>query len=208
VLRGLEPDVVAVQEANDPVALGALADELGMLAHRGEGNSAFAVAWLSREPAHARNHRLPVLEKTLLELEWRGLHLFCTHLSAGRTLEDEPRRLDEARAILEVASGGDVLVGDFNAVHPDDEIGSPPPQERLEHVSRRPIGLVLESGMLDAYRTLNDERGWTYESTHPWARFDYVFVGTRLRATQCRLAVEATAASDHLPVFAELVSRT
>jgi endonuclease/exonuclease/phosphatase family metal-dependent hydrolase len=205
VLRGLDADVVALQEVTDPVRLDTLADELGMHAFLGRANSDYGVAWLSREPAHVHNHRLPVLDKTLLELEWRDLRLFATHLRAGRTPEDEPPRVDEVRAILDVIRGrGDLLVGDFNAVHPDDEVGSPPPDEEPAYMSRRPIAAILESGFTDAYRTLHDDEGWTYRSMHLFLRLDFVFAGARLRAAQCRVVTQAGEASDHLPVFAEL----
>jgi endonuclease/exonuclease/phosphatase family metal-dependent hydrolase len=199
VLRDQDADVVALQEANDRCAVEALAGRLGMELVHGEANSPFAVAWLSRMPVErAQNHRLPVLEKTLVEIEVAGLLLFATHLSAGRTKEHEPRRIAETEAILDAARGADVLVGDFNAVHPDDEIGEPPPEEPLEHVSRRPVELVLETGFTDCYRSLHDDAGWTYLSWRPWARIDFVFARRSARACE----VVETDASDHLPVVA------
>ena len=76
----------------DRAAVETLGARLGMEVVYGEANSEFAVAWLSRVPvARAENHRLPVLEKTLLEIEVDGRRLFATHLSAGRTRADEPQ---------------------------------------------------------------------------------------------------------------------
>ncbi len=156
VLREQEAEVVALQEANDRTAVETLGARLGMDVVYGEANSAFAVAWLSRAPVtRAQNHRLPVLEKTLLEVEAGGARLFAAHLSAGRTRADEPHRVAEAEAVLACIGDADVFVGDFNAVHPCDEIGTPPPEEELEHVSRRPIELVLEAGFVDCYRELH-----------------------------------------------------
>jgi endonuclease/exonuclease/phosphatase family metal-dependent hydrolase len=201
VLREQDADVVALQEANDRAAVEGLAAALGMGLAYGEGNSAFAVAWLSRLPVErAQNHRLPVLEKTLLEIEVAGLRLFTTHLSAGRTKAHEPRRIAETEAILDVARVADVLVGDFNAVHPDDDVGEAPPQEQLEHVSRRPVELVLDAGFTDCYRSLHDDAGWTYLSWQPWARIDFVFARDR-RSRRCDV-VESDA-SDHFAVVAE-----
>jgi endonuclease/exonuclease/phosphatase family metal-dependent hydrolase len=168
----------------------------------GEANSAYAVAWLSKRPGRDRNHRLPVLDKTLLELDVAGVRLFATHLSAGRKLADEPHRIEEMEAVVAVAGDADVLVGDFNAVHPNDAVGEP--HEPLEHVSRRPIELALARGFVDAYRSLNADLGWTYTTAHPWARFDHVF--TRLRVRACRVVAEAGVASDHFPVVAELAT--
>lgn len=203
VLREQDADVVALQEANDRSAVEALATRLEMEFVYGEANSAYAVAWLSRLPVvRAENHRLPVLDKTLLEIEVDGLSLGTTHLSAGRTLADEPHRIEETEAVLaEIGGRADLLVGDFNAVHPKDAIGTPPPEEELGHVSRRPIQLALEAGFTDCYRELHHgDRGWTYLAWHPWARLDYVFA--RLLPRSCE--VVETDASDHFAVVAEV----
>src|SRR6266513_448029 len=94
VLRALDADVVALQEANDRGNVELLAQRLGMELVYGEANSDYAVAWLSRLPvARTENHRLPLLDKTLVEVEVDGLRLFATHLSAGRTKADEPHRI-------------------------------------------------------------------------------------------------------------------
>jgi endonuclease/exonuclease/phosphatase family metal-dependent hydrolase len=201
VLRDLDADVVALQEANDRRAVEALGQALRMHVFWGEANSPYAVAWLAREDARVQNHRLPVLDKTLLELDLGRLRLFTAHLSAGRTLRDEPHRIDEMEAVLEHARGADILVGDFNAVHPQDEIGEPPAEEALEHVSRRPIELALEAGFTDCFRALNDEPGWTYLTWHPWARLDHVLA--KRPADACRVVTEADGASDHFPVVAD-----
>jgi len=203
VLRDQDADVVALQEANDRDAVERLAASLELQLVYGAANSDYAVAWLSRLPIErSANHRLPVLEKTLLEVEVGGRRLFATHLSAGRTVADEPRRIAEVETIIAaMASGGDVLVGDFNAVHPRDEIGSPPAEEKLEHVSRRPIELLLEAGYVDAFRELHgDERGWTYVAWQPWARPDYVFARELPRSCD----VVESDASDHFALVAEL----
>jgi exodeoxyribonuclease III len=203
VLREQDADVVALQEANDRVAVEHLASSLAMELVYGEGNSEYAVAWLSRRPiARSTNHRLPVLEKTLLEVEVAGRRLFAAHLSAGRTLAHEPRRIAEAEAIFaEIGTGGVVLVGDFNAVHPRDEVGPPPPEEDLEHVSRRPIELLLEAGLLDSFRELHpDDPGWTYVAWQPWARLDYVLARELPRSCE----VVESDASDHFALVADL----
>jgi endonuclease/exonuclease/phosphatase family metal-dependent hydrolase len=204
LLRNEDADVVALQEATDRGAVETLGARLGMEVVYGEANSEFSVAWLSRVPiARAENHRLPQLEKTLLEIELDSRRLFTTHLSAGRTRVDEPPRVAEVEAILSRVGDGDVLVGDFNAAHPDDEVGAPPPEEQApaDYVSRRPVELVLEAGFTDCFRALNSsEPGWTYLAWHPWVRLDYVFARQRARAC----TVVATQASDHFAVVAEL----
>jgi exodeoxyribonuclease III len=207
VLRAQDADVVALQEANDRGAVEALAARLEMDLVYGEANSRFAVAWLSRLPVvRAENHRRAVLEKTLLAVELEDALLFATHLSAGRTRADEPRRIAEVEAVLSGVGGREcLLLGDFNAVHPDDEIGEPPAEEELDHVSRRPIELVLEAGFTDCYRTLNPEaRGWTYLAHRPWARLDYVFASPGWTVERCDVVLDAGPASDHFPVIAEV----
>jgi len=201
VLREQDADVVALQEANDRAAVERLASALEMELVYGEANSEFSVAWLSRLPvARSENHRLPVLEKTLLEVDVGGRRLFATHLSAGRTLAAEPRRIAEAEAIVAaMGASADVLVGDFNAVHPRDEIGSP--VEELEHVSRRPVEVVLEAGFVDSFRELHPgDRGWTYVAWQPWARLDYVLAREVPRSCE----IVESDASDHLALVADL----
>jgi endonuclease/exonuclease/phosphatase family metal-dependent hydrolase len=209
VLRQVDPDVVALQEANDRDGAEQLAAALGMALVYGEANSPFAVAWLSRLPvARSENHRVRVLDKTLLEVEVSGLRLFATHLSAGRAPRHEPGRVAEVEAILERVGGAEcVLVGDFNSTHPADEIGTRPPRRDVPsgYVSRRPIELLLERGFVDCFRALHPEaRGWTYTSERPWARFDFVFATGGLDVRRCELIASAGNASDHLPAFADL----
>jgi exonuclease III len=93
----------------------------------------------------------------------------------------------------------DVLVGDFNAVHPQDDVGSPPPEEELDHVSRRPIELILEAGFVDSFRALHPGgHGWTYVAWQPWVRLDYVFARELPRTCE----VVETEASDHFALVA------
>ena len=210
VIRGERADVVALLEATDPQAVAGLADRLGLQLVCGEANSAFAVAWLSALPIRAAtNHRLPILEKTLRELDLGDLRLFATHLRAGRTERDAELRTREAEAILETIGDADcLLVGDMNAVNPGDEIGIPPPEEALEFVARKPIELLLDAGFVDCYRRHHPgERGWTYLTWHPWARLDLVLARGELGGyvSSCDVVggEDARRASDHFPVVAE-----
>src|ERR1700730_17103732 len=107
VIKQQQADVVALLEANSRSHAQQLADDLGMHLVFGEANSAFHVAWMSRLPiVRWENHRLPVLYKTLLEIElcWDGfpLCLFAAHLHAGRWREDDEQRAREMQAILGV----------------------------------------------------------------------------------------------------------
>jgi endonuclease/exonuclease/phosphatase family metal-dependent hydrolase len=203
VLREQDADVIALQEANDREAVDMLGAHLGMTVVYGEANSAFAVAWLSRLPVErAENHRLPQLAKTLLEIEVPGHRLYTTHLIHGRTEADGARRVEEVELILACLQAPCLLVGDFNAVHPGDAVGTPPPHEQAptDFVARRPVQLLLESGFTDCYRAHHDDRGWTYESSHLWFRPDYVFAAG-LEPRTCDFV--ETDASDHFALVAE-----
>jgi len=218
VIREQHPDLVALQEATSRPNAERLAEALGMQLVYGEANSPFAVAWLSRLPIHSsRNHRLPLLHKTLLEIEidWEGLplRLFATHLVAGRTEEHGDRRTAETRAILDTlaqaAGRPHLLVGDFNAVHPADRFDLPPDWQPAAYIERRPIQHILDDGYVDCFRRLHSDRpGYTHAAAHPWVRIDYVFASPELagRVSGCGVAQgEAAArASDHFPVWAEL----
>ncbi|GHO82413.1 endonuclease/exonuclease/phosphatase family protein [Dictyobacter formicarum] len=98
ILREQNPDMVALQEANDRSNVEKLAGALNMELIFGESNNTFHVAWLSRLPVSCVcNYQLPILHKgplteftmhkTLLsiDVEWNGslLHLCTTHLQAG-----------------------------------------------------------------------------------------------------------------------------
>ena len=211
VIRAERPDAVALLEANDQPAAVGLAGRLGMELVYGEANSPYAVGWLSALPVvAATNHRLPILEKTLLEIDLGDVRLFSTHLRAGRTERDAELRTAEAAAILDAIGPGDcLLVGDLNAVNPTDEIGTPPPEEALEFVAQKSVELFLDAGFVDCYRRLHPaERGWTYLTWHPWARLDYVLARGELarRMSSCDVVTgdDERSASDHFPVVAEL----
>ena len=216
VIRAERPDAVALQEAT-PEGAEALAQELRMELAFGEGDSIFDlhVAWLSRLPVRsATNHRLPALSKTLLELDLGRLRLFATHL-ASRHEEHAYPRLAEVLAILNVLGAvaePHVLVGDFNALQPDDELGPPlpgvvPRGDALPGAARVVLAQLREAGYVDSFRALHpSELGCTYPAHAPWLRIDYVFaspeLAPRLRACWVGSDGRAAAASDHLPVSA------
>jgi endonuclease/exonuclease/phosphatase family metal-dependent hydrolase len=185
----------------------------------GEANRGVHLAWLSRRPIHqSKNHRLPLLAKTLLEIvvEWEGMvvRLFATHLASRW----DPRPpAEEVPAILAVlrplAEQPHLLVGDFNALHPDDAVGIPPHGvekrgDALPGAPRQAIRYILDAGYLDCYRLLHPgEPGYTYPSDAPWLRLDYLFatplLARRLVACDVVADEQACGASDHLPVWAE-----
>lgn len=220
IIRNQHPDAVAVLEANSHANAETLARDLEMQLAFGQANSAFHIAWLSRLPIRrTENHRLPVLAKTLLEVEVIGdngpLRLFATHLST--TWPEDARRLEEIEAILPVlfphADQPHLLVGDLNALYPGDPVGSPPPgwvmdRETVNAAPRQVIDLVLKAGYVDCYRALHPRSpGYTFQSDCPWLRIDYIFappsMAADLLACDVIAAPEAGQASDHFPIWAE-----
>jgi len=211
VIREQHPDVVALLEANSRENVETLAHELDMQFVFGEANSEFHIAWLSRLPVvRSENHRLPVLAKTLLEIElqWdrRRVHLFATHLQHKREPEYEQRRVEEMRAILDVMGHVNnrprLLVGDLNTLRPGDTMGV------ATDMPREVIPLLLNAGYIDCYRRIRPiVPGYTYKLPEPSMRIDYVFASIEMALHLHRCAVvsneEALIASDHLPIIAE-----
>jgi endonuclease/exonuclease/phosphatase family metal-dependent hydrolase len=73
----------------------------------------------------------------------------------------------------------------------------------------RTIQLVLDAGYVDSYRLRHDGApGYTFPSWSPHVRLDYVFTpaGFSDRVRSCEIVSHpaAAAASDHLPLLAEI----
>ncbi len=216
IIRRQQPDAVALLEATHNGTVEALARQLGMHLVYGEANSPDSIAWLSRLPiVQSRNHRLPILSKTLLEvtIEWSGsvILLFATHLIHGRTKASAGRRVAEVQAILDVLQAQrdspHILAGDFNAIHPADQLGEPPTGEIRGYFARKPIQLLLAAGYTDCYRHLHRTMpGYTYPASHPWMRLDSIFASSLIANHLCTCDIDmeepAQNASDHLPVWA------
>jgi exodeoxyribonuclease-3 len=85
IIRAQQPEAVALIEVTDWAVTEQLARDLGMSLVAGESNTAHHLAWLSRLPIQrVENHRLPLLAKTLLEIDVRAgdqrISLFASHL--------------------------------------------------------------------------------------------------------------------------------
>jgi exodeoxyribonuclease-3 len=228
VIQKQQPDVVALLEARSRPNAEALAQRLGMSLTLGEATNINKdhVVWLSRLPViRAENHRLPVLAKTLVEIEilWDGIPvaLFATHLKAGQNQEREHYRVAEMQAILGLLYSRrnqlHALVGDLNTVHPTDHPNvtayiavlkakgekAPNPQFPCEV-----IPLLLEAKYVDCYRSLHPTTpGYTYKLPSPALRLDYIFASPpfaqHLYACDIVTEGDAESASDHLPIWAE-----
>ncbi len=226
LIRDLAPHVVALQEANEREGAEWLARALGMQLVFGAANGLYHVAWLSREPVVAStNHRRPVFSKTVLEIElsWAGqpLRLFATHL-ASRHDGGEARRAAEVEAIVDLQrERGDrphLLVGDFNALHPEDMLTLDPalPDDVAERAVREyqaprlALRPLLAAGYTDCYRALRPTQpGYTYRSDAPVARIDYIFAAPQMagwpRACDVVTGPHAASASDHRAVWVDLL---
>jgi endonuclease/exonuclease/phosphatase family metal-dependent hydrolase len=221
LIRAQQPHVVALLEANSRSGAWVLAHHLKMELAFGRANGKFHVAWLSRLPiVRAKNHRLPNLAKTMLEIRvvWEGepLRLFATHLAGGA---DKVHPAQEAPAVLDAlrpfSSDPHLLVGDLNALSPCDPIGASPLSEEIMRSGivddpRQAIRLILTAGYLDCYRALHPaakEPGYTFPADSAWLRLDYIFasleMAARLQASGLVSGADAQRASDHFPVWAE-----
>lgn len=219
VIRPQDPDIVVLAEASDPDNAAVLAERLGLRLVIGEANNGFHLACLSRLPVvRWENHRLPTLAKTLLEVEVRlrrsRVTVFSTHLASSH---DGWHAVDEVPSVLSVlresAGGPHVLAGDLNALGPGDPVGQPPAGESLrgdavDGSARRTVGLILEAGYVDCYRTAHPAKpGFTYRSAAPFLRLDYVFsspeLAVGLRGCDVVATARTRAASDHFPVWAD-----
>jgi endonuclease/exonuclease/phosphatase family metal-dependent hydrolase len=208
VIEGNHADVVALQEVDfgrgpraEGSAVARLAERLGMRCHftaTREGRYGhFGNAVLS---SHAfelvAEGTLPRRRDEARAVQWLKivspsfqLHLMNTHLSV---------RLAERRAQVQALLGAEwvvqagtelplIVCGDLNA--------SP-----FSSVYRR-----LSRDLVDA-QCGNSRRRGTWPSRMPFWRIDHIFVSPSLKVQSCAVASQglARAASDHLPLLAEL----
>jgi exodeoxyribonuclease-3 len=225
VLAACSPDVVVLQEATRPDIVETLAREAGFAfwgARRGR-----SLAFLSRIPVAHHDWRKPFWSRHAfleIELVGSGLRIFGVHLSAVHAAWTERRRRVETRALLaaiaEREPGFHLLVGDFNTLAPGEWLEVKRLPHRLRalvwlsggRVRWRTIANVMQAGYVDAYRLLHppEDPGFTFPVWDPHVRLDFLFLpgryAGRLRSCEVVTTVgETRAASDHLPIVADLV---
>jgi endonuclease/exonuclease/phosphatase family metal-dependent hydrolase len=216
------PDVVVLQEATRPEVVARLAAAAGMpvwAAHPGH-----SVAFMSRTPLRHQWHRPPPSRRAFLELspEGESWRIFGVHLSAVHSNWTERRRVRELRAVLAgIAAhqhGFHVVTGDFNTIAPGETLDLrklPPRLRAFVYVTGRTIRwetiqIMLDASYVDGYRSLHPaDPGLTFPAGDPHVRLDYVFLPSpfapRLKSCTVVNGTPATrAASDHLPVLADL----
>ncbi len=228
IIQQQQPDVVALMEARSRPNAEALAQQLEMSLTFGEANNNNQnhVVWMSHFPViRTENHQLPVLSKTLLEIQilWERtpVALFATHLQAGQNHESEHFRVAEMQAILELLHSRSnqlhALVGDLNTIHPADNPntlmyitalkakGVEAPDPRFPG---QVIPFLLEAGYVDCYRALHPmTAGYTFPTPYRALRIDYIFASPTFaqHLYACDIVTEGDAerASDHFPIWAE-----
>ncbi len=235
VLAGLEADVIALTEADDPAVVAGLADALGLHHVWAEGSGARHLATLSRFPIlDWQIHNRPPLSQGVLATKLgvgngeRGsgevITVYNVHFLPFLLLPFEMRRWQAVGRLLalirEEAPGPHLIVGDVNSIGPGDRVRQRRNPARMRRVMALQAGIVfrlavprlLRAGYVDCFRRLHPESdGFTWMTGNPTTRYDYVLadraMAPRLRA--CRVVTDAPgveAASDHYPLLASFSS--
>jgi exodeoxyribonuclease-3 len=224
VIAAVSPDIVILQEATVPHVVETLAGRTGMAqcgSTKGE-SLAFMIPQKVRnfEWHHPRFSRHAFLE---VDPGPGELRIFGVHLSALYSAWTERHRVIELRALLANIArrqhGFHLLAGDFNTLAPGDLLDFRKLPNRLRalvwlsggRIRWRTIQLVLDAGYIDGYRARHSgATGFTFPSWDPHVRLDYVFTPARFesRVQSCDIVTHpaAPAASDHLPLLAEVLA--
>jgi endonuclease/exonuclease/phosphatase family metal-dependent hydrolase len=138
IISSAQPDIVGLVEANNPRIVEEIAQRLGMQ-YRMSGSFTQAYNWqnalLSRLPiieTHVHNHpdilTKPILEACIEEEDGRILTVFIAHLKAAfyQSRGGDGQRQHEVQEILRIMSSKrgtpHLLMGDFNAIAPGDQL--------------------------------------------------------------------------------------
>ena len=138
IISSAQPDIVGLVEANNPRVVEEIAQRLGMQ-YRMSGSYTQAYDWqnalLSRLPileAHVHNHpdilTKPFLEVCIEEADGRKLTVFITHLASAfyQSRGGDGQRQHEVQEILRIMASKrgtpHLLMGDFNAIAPGDQL--------------------------------------------------------------------------------------
>lgn len=219
------PDLVVFQEAIDPAVIEHLSEATSLRFWAARRNH--SIGFLSRTEVDYYEWHYPAgARHSFLEIVPAGGHtrVFGLHLSARFSKWDERRRAREIRSLLDGIKrhqhGFHVLVGDFNTLAPGEvlELDRLPAWIRAliwisgRKLQRESIQVMLDAGYADGFRRLHaDNKGYTFPTSHPHVRLDYVFVPEVFadRLTKCEVITEPEdrirAASDHCPLLAELL---
>jgi endonuclease/exonuclease/phosphatase family metal-dependent hydrolase len=221
VVSASKPDVVVLQEAYNPDAVGMIARTCGF-AHW-SASPGHSVAFMSHLDVmqHAWRRAWWARRAYLEMVMATGFRIFGVHLSAVHSNVTEQRRGRELQALLRSVAlqqrGPHIVTGDFNTVAPGERLDMrklPPRLRAVAWITGKSIRwitvrMMLEAGYIDGYRRFHGDEGFTYSTSDPHVRLDYAFVpepfATRLRRCEVvRTPSEATHASDHFPLLTEI----
>lgn len=233
VIEAQRPDVVGLVEATDLAVIERIARRLNMDFIHAPGRtqaSALLTKWTLRESV---NHAIlqEQLSKSLLEaivvddagVEW----VFgVVHLHAHAAEADERVREQEIRVVLDAfashraAGAAHILMGDFNAVSPLQQIDparcKPSTREQWtangNQLPRRVVQSILHAGYTDSLHALHPEQAataGTFSTQFPGQRVDYIFTHgidrSRIHAAWIEYDRLAKYASDHFPAAVEII---
>jgi endonuclease/exonuclease/phosphatase family metal-dependent hydrolase len=200
VINAEHPDLVGLQEVDRGVKRTEGKDEIAELAKLTAMNYAFAhnldyqggqygVAILSRKYENRREAERRGMIRVEIEFAGRTLNFVTTHLDYqfedGRVFETE-----QLLKFLEGINGPLIVVGDFN-----------------EEPQGNAYKLIL-TGFEDAWIVAKmKEQGLSYPADRPVKRIDYIFTRRSDRLRVKRPRIISTAASDHLPLVADVQIR-
>ena len=206
VIRSQKADIVALQEVDRGVERTARRDLISELAALTGMNNAFGKnidyqggdygnAILSRFPiVKEQNHHYKMLRpgeqrgllQVVLQVEGKRLLFMNTHLDYRPDDAERLSNIDEIAGILAQYKGlPAILCGDFNDT-PDS-----------------PMHRKIEESFVDSWKLGGKGEGFSFSSTQPKKRIDYVFVNKRKAPVPVRAWVAESTASDHLPVVVE-----
>jgi exodeoxyribonuclease-3 len=232
VIKSVDPDLVALQEARDPRTVEKIASLTG---HEFFGSRpAHSTGFLSRIAVKDHSWRHPPRTRhAFLEVSLGDHHprLFVLHLRAWFSKWSERQRSRELRGLLDGIKeqlererhsfAFHLLAGDFNALAPGEAFDPSPMPAWIRgmvwlsgrDIARSTIELMRDEGYADAWRTMHPELaekpGYTFPVWNPHVRLDYVFTPLAFskRISRCEVVSapdDVRSASDHLPLLVEL----
>jgi exodeoxyribonuclease-3 len=234
VITAARADVVALEEARDPLVVEQIARLAGFryFGARRAHSAGFLsnVAVLGHGWRHPPRTRHALLEVSLAD----GLpRLFVLHLRAWFSNWTERQRARELRGLLDGiheqlkrennAFAFHILAGDFNALAPGEKLDSSHMPRWIRgmiwlsgrDIARSTIEMMRSDGYIDAWRSLHanheSDPGYTFPVWDPHVRLDYVFTPAKFasRFTSCevrRTPDTVRTASDHFPLLVEIAT--
>ena len=232
VILAQKPDVVALVEAENVEVLARIAKRLGMDFVQAMGKKK-ASALLSRFPIRDSINHAAVekklsksfLEATVIDASGNPWTFGVVHLPAHALEENEERREDELKIILEAfkplrkSRTRHVLCGDFNSNSPVQKIDiakckKATQKEFAENgnkIPRRVVQKLLDAGYIDSLHVFDAkaaETAGTFTTQHPGQRVDYFFAfgfdPKNIRNAWIETDRLAKYASDHFPIGVEI----